>query len=180
MKKLMFVVFLFVSRNGHLQCNLWRLQHEQLFRWRVVKCHSEHFTVIPWPCKEAEIRREVKIVSSPNNNCEVKNFASLIEQTAQAILDARAKYPEVTLAELYGIHMYLFPELVKAIRLSLLRPAVYSHVSFSWTCKSPQRKWQGGHAGLRIQPENDRIRNCCRAFQDVWEADEIESAGEQT
>ncbi len=37
-----------------------------------------------------------------------------IEQTAQAILDARSKYPEVTLAELYGEHMYLFPELVKA------------------------------------------------------------------
>ena len=37
-----------------------------------------------------------------------------IEQTAQSILDARSKYPEVTLAELYGEHMYLFPELVKA------------------------------------------------------------------
>ena len=37
-----------------------------------------------------------------------------IEQAAQAILDARSKYPEVTLAELYGEHMYLFPELAKA------------------------------------------------------------------
>lgn len=39
-----------------------------------------------------------------------------IEKTAQSILDARAKYPNMTLAELYGEHMYLYPELVKAHR----------------------------------------------------------------
>lgn len=39
-----------------------------------------------------------------------------IEKTAQAILDARAKYEGTTLAQLYGEHQYLYPELVKAHR----------------------------------------------------------------
>ena len=37
-----------------------------------------------------------------------------IEKTAGAILDARAKYGECSLAELYGEHSYLFSDLVKA------------------------------------------------------------------
>ena len=37
-----------------------------------------------------------------------------IEQTAQAILDARALYPECSLADLYGENMYIYPELLKA------------------------------------------------------------------
>lgn len=37
-----------------------------------------------------------------------------IESTAQAILDAREKYSDCSLAELYGEKMYLFTELVKA------------------------------------------------------------------
>ena len=37
-----------------------------------------------------------------------------IEQTAQGILDARAKYADCTLSQLYGENAYLFPELVKA------------------------------------------------------------------
>lgn len=37
-----------------------------------------------------------------------------IEQTAQAILDAREKYPDCSLAQLYGENTFLFPELVKA------------------------------------------------------------------
>ena len=37
-----------------------------------------------------------------------------IEQTAQAILDARALYPEASYADLYGDKMYLYPELLKA------------------------------------------------------------------
>ena len=37
-----------------------------------------------------------------------------IEATAQAILDARAKYADCTLAQLYGENPYLFPELDKA------------------------------------------------------------------
>lgn len=37
-----------------------------------------------------------------------------IEQTAQAILDARALYPDCSFADMYGEKMYLFPELLKA------------------------------------------------------------------
>lgn len=37
-----------------------------------------------------------------------------IEQTAQAILDAREKYPDCSLAQLYGENTFLFPELRKA------------------------------------------------------------------
>ena len=37
-----------------------------------------------------------------------------IEKTAQNILDVRAKYSMMTLAELYGEHMYLYTDLVKA------------------------------------------------------------------
>jgi hypothetical protein len=39
---------------------------------------------------------------------------SQITQTAQSILDARAKYPDATFAQMYGDKMYLFPELVAA------------------------------------------------------------------
>ena len=41
---------------------------------------------------------------------------SAIERTAQAILDARAKYADCTLAQLYGDKSYLFPELMAAHR----------------------------------------------------------------
>ena len=37
-----------------------------------------------------------------------------IEKTAQAILEARALYPDNSLADMYGEAMYLFPELLKA------------------------------------------------------------------
>ncbi len=37
-----------------------------------------------------------------------------IEQTAQAVLDARALYPDNSFADLYGARMYLFPELCRA------------------------------------------------------------------
>ena len=49
----------------------------------------------------------------PSPNEEQKNK---IEQSAQAILDAREKYVDCTLANLYGEKDYLFPELVKAHR----------------------------------------------------------------
>lgn len=39
---------------------------------------------------------------------------SKIEQTAQAILDARAQYPDCSFADMYGEKMYLFPKLLKA------------------------------------------------------------------
>ena len=49
----------------------------------------------------------------PNPTNEQK---TRIEQTAQAILDARTKYPECSLANLYSDKMYLFPELLTAHR----------------------------------------------------------------
>ena len=44
----------------------------------------------------------------------MRSLRQKIEQSAQAILDARAKYPDATLAQMYGDKMYLFPELVAA------------------------------------------------------------------
>ena len=77
----------------------------------------------PWPLKDAKIpssqnntkeakipssqndTKETKIPSSQNDTKETKgevgNFTSLIEKTAQAILDARALYPDSSLADLY-------------------------------------------------------------------------------
>ncbi|WP_367890226.1 type IIL restriction-modification enzyme MmeI [Streptococcus uberis] len=37
-----------------------------------------------------------------------------ITKTAQAILDARALYPESSLANMYGDKQYLYPELLRA------------------------------------------------------------------
>ncbi len=39
-----------------------------------------------------------------------------IERTARNILDARAKYPDSTLADMYGEHMYLYADLLEAHR----------------------------------------------------------------
>ena len=47
-------------------------------------------------------------------NLQTSQCESNIASTAQAILDARAKYPGVTLAQMYGDKMYLFPELAAA------------------------------------------------------------------
>ena len=64
----------------------------------------------PWPeCLAAENEKD--------DNEALRSLRSLrqkIEQTGQAILDARAKYPDATLAQMYGDKMYLFPELVAA------------------------------------------------------------------
>ena len=43
-----------------------------------------------------------------------KDDKNRIEMTAQAILDARALYSDASLADMYGEHMYLYPELVAA------------------------------------------------------------------
>ena len=51
----------------------------------------------PWPTPTAEQKAE-------------------IEQTAQAILDARALYPDASLADLYGNKMFLYSELLTAHR----------------------------------------------------------------
>jgi len=53
------------------------------------------YNTFPW-CNPSEIQRKK------------------VEQTAQAIIDARAKYPNSSLADMYGAEMYLFPELYKA------------------------------------------------------------------
>ncbi len=62
----------------------------------------------PWPSLVDRTKP-----ASTNYSLSTSNY-SLITKTAQAILDARAKYPELSLAELYGENMFLFPELAKA------------------------------------------------------------------
>lgn len=54
-------------------------------------------------------RRKNGSVLWPTADCQ-----SLIAETAKAVLTARAKYPNCSLAELYGENMFLFPELEKA------------------------------------------------------------------
>ncbi len=51
----------------------------------------------PWPTPTAEQKKK-------------------IEETAQAILDARAAYPECSFADMYGEQMYMFPKLLQAHR----------------------------------------------------------------
>ena len=55
-------------------------------------------------------------VSNPCDNLPhcTQAQAEKIEASAKAILDTRAKYPELSLAELYGENMFMFPELEKA------------------------------------------------------------------
>ena len=67
----------------------------------------------PWPeclaTKNAEDAKE-----EDESLRALRSLRQKIEQSAQAILDARAKYPDATLAQMYGDKMYLFPELVAA------------------------------------------------------------------
>ena len=51
----------------------------------------------PWPTPTPEQRAE-------------------IERTAQGILDARANHPDSSFADMYGEHMYLYPDLLEAHR----------------------------------------------------------------
>jgi hypothetical protein len=63
----------------------------------------------PWPeCLSANAESE------RDDNEDLWSLRQKIEQTGQAILDARAKYPDATLAQMYGDKMYLFSELVAA------------------------------------------------------------------
>jgi hypothetical protein len=74
--------------------------------------------------KTLHVSTRLKNTSAPLRLCVKKTSTNLcdslrslrqkIESTAQAILDARAKYPDATLAQMYGDKMYLFPELVAA------------------------------------------------------------------
>lgn len=59
--------------------------------------------------KSSTCSTQLKNISEPSASPR-----EIITQTAQAILDARAKYSDATLAQLYGDKMYLFPELVAA------------------------------------------------------------------
>ena len=63
----------------------------------------------PWPKNPVNPVNPV-----PKTSADSAPLRETISQTAQAILDAREKYPGVTLAQMYGEKMYLFPELVAA------------------------------------------------------------------
>ena len=63
----------------------------------------------PWPQNPVNPVNHVQKTSADSAPLREK-----ISRTAQAILDARVKYPGVTLAQMYGDKMYLFPELVAA------------------------------------------------------------------
>ena len=61
--------------------------------------------------------RETERIARRKNGsvvCPTADCQSLIAETAKAVLTARAKYPNCSLAELYGENMFLFPELEKA------------------------------------------------------------------
>ena len=75
----------------------------------------------PWPDigerGDSEKTLDLQNSKTPSNDSNIKpsrTSRELITQTAQSILDARAKYPNATLAQMYGDKMYLFPELVAA------------------------------------------------------------------
>jgi hypothetical protein len=57
-----------------------------------------------------------------------------IEKTAQAILEARKKYADSSLADMYGENMYLYPELLKAHQEN--DKAVYEAYGKVWNLKS--------------------------------------------
>ena len=67
----------------------------------------------PWPeCLAAKNAEDAK--DEDESLRTLRSLWQKIERSAQAILDARAKYPDATLAQMYGDKMYLFPELVAA------------------------------------------------------------------
>ena len=61
---------------------------------------------------------------------------SVIEKTATGILDARSKYPDCTLGELYSDKMYLFSDLVKAHEAN--DKAVMDAYGFSYNMTEPE------------------------------------------
>ena len=71
------------------------------------------YNTFPWPRDLArDAAPSLRSVSGASDKSEL--FKSRIEKTAQAILDARAKYMGASFAELYGEQMYLFADLVAA------------------------------------------------------------------
>jgi len=77
--------------NGWMRTVCGRLKSDYRYSKDVV------YNNFPWPTPTAEQKAQ-------------------IEASAQGILDARALYPDSSLADLYGEHMNLFPELVLAHR----------------------------------------------------------------
>ena len=71
----------------------------------------------PWPDVETspETSHKRKTVANAKETCQVTSLRNKVEQTAQAILDARAKYPDSSLADLYD-ETTMPPELRKAHR----------------------------------------------------------------
>ena len=69
----------------------------------------------PWPDVETspETSHKRKTVANAKETCQVTSLRNKVEQTAQAILDARAKYPDSSLADLYD-ETTMPPELRKA------------------------------------------------------------------
>ena len=59
-------------------------------------------------------RKERKVRKDSSSFALSASLREKIEVTAQSLLDVRAKYLGVTLAQMYGDKMYLFPELVAA------------------------------------------------------------------
>jgi hypothetical protein len=69
----------------------------------------------PWPDVETspETSHKRKTVANAKERCQVTSLRDKVEQTAQAILDARAKYPDSSLADLYD-ETTMPPDLRKA------------------------------------------------------------------
>ncbi len=69
----------------------------------------------PWPDVETspETSHKRKTVANAKETCQVTSLRDKVEQTAQAILDARAKYPDSSLADLYD-ETTMPPDLRKA------------------------------------------------------------------
>jgi hypothetical protein len=66
----------------------------------------------PWP--ENPVNPVNPVQKHAADSAPLRLCVEEISATAQGILDARAKYPGATLAQMYGEKMYLFPELVAA------------------------------------------------------------------
>lgn len=68
--------------------------HRVQEKWLNLRVKLKKYINFPWPGVDASKRRE-------NDGSDAWKRRLLIEKTAQAILDARAKYPDSTLADLY-------------------------------------------------------------------------------
>ena len=78
-----------------------------------------------------------------------------IEKTAQMILDARNMYSESSLADMYGEHMYLYPELLKAHQDN--DKAVMEAYGFNW----------------RTMTESECVAELMKMYQNLVNEEEI-------